>query len=125
MAHANRSWGEALFNLNIVTASAMMVFAVLGLIMVGIAGDVVSLMETYKFLPLAAAFACYSVIFASSGTRNPEHYHPAEWFVVVLTALLMVAHTVLIEVQNIVMGSLPVTVLVLLLMNLTAAILAR
>lgn len=126
MTHANRGFVEALRCLNVVTAFAMMAFAVMGLIMVGIAGDVVTIMETYKFLPLSVTFGAYAVIFASSGTRNPEHYHPAEWFIVALTGVLMIAHAVLAEVQSLIESAWPYgPVAVLLLMTITSAILAR
>lgn len=126
MTSHQRGYVEAFQSLNIVTALAMLAFGVMGLIMVGLAGDVVSLMETHQYLPLAVSMMAYAVIFASSGTRNPEYYHPAEWFIVVLTGIVMIAHAALAEFQQIVADLWPFgAIVVLFMMILTSAILAR
>ena len=126
MAHRNRSTLDAYMDLNIGTAIALMFFAVAGLVMTGLAADVIDLMNQYKFLPLAASFAAYAVVFASSGTRNPNYYHPAEWMLVTITGLFMLGHAFLTEIQDLVASYDPwASIAVMIVMVLTGAILAK
>ena len=126
MAQHNHSTWDAYMDLNIGTAIALMFFAVAGLVMTGLAADAIDLMTTYKFLPVAASFGAYAVVFASSGTRNPEYYHPAEWMMVTFTGLLMIGHAFLTEIQDIVTQYDPwSSIAVMILMVLTGAILAK
>ena len=108
------------------TALAMMVFAVMGLIMTGLAGQAVELMEQHQFLPLAASLGALAVIFASSGTRDFRYYHPVESIIVGLTGLAMLAHAFLTDFQDFLASYDPWgAVVLLLLMVVTSAILAR
>uniref|UniRef100_UPI001186A34D hypothetical protein n=1 Tax=Haladaptatus cibarius TaxID=453847 RepID=UPI001186A34D len=84
------------------TATALMFFALCGLVMTGLANDVIDYMTKYKFLPLALSFGAYAIVFASSGTRDPRYYHQAEWVLVSFTGVLMVAHAFLTEIQDLV-----------------------
>ncbi|WP_436924746.1 hypothetical protein [Halosimplex amylolyticum] len=117
---------EAYKQLNIGTALALMLFAVVGLIQTGLMLDIVELLTKYKFLPLAASYAAYAVVFASSGTRNPANYHPVEWVIVTLTAVIMTANAFMVEVQSAVQSLNPwASVIIMALMVVTGAIFGK
>ena len=120
------SWVSSFQKLNIVTSAALMVFAVLGLIMTGLAGQLIDLLETHQYLPMAASFGVMMVIFASSGTRDVRYYHPVEAAIVTVCVVFMVAYGALVEVQDVIIQYEPwSSILVLVLMMVTGAILAR
>jgi len=122
----NRSALDAYRDLNLGTAIALMFFAVVGLVQTGLMLDIVDLLTQYKFLPLAGSYAAYAIVFASSGTRNPEDYHTAEWIVVSFTGALMLGHAFLVEIQDLVASFDPwSSVLVMSLMVVTGAILGK
>jgi glucose-6-phosphate-specific signal transduction histidine kinase len=124
--HSNRSIKAAFMDLNIGVAFALMFFAVSGLIMTGLAADVIDLMTRYRYLPLAASMGAYAVTFAASGTRDPRYYHPVEWMIVTSTGVLMVSHAVLSEIQDLVTQYDPwASIVIMALMVITGAILAR
>ncbi|SFR85746.1 hypothetical protein SAMN05216559_0131 [Halomicrobium zhouii] len=127
MAYRNNSSVlEPFQRMNILTTLAFAVFAVCGLIMMGIAGDVITFLEQHQFLPLAASMGSMAMIFASSGTRNPQYYHPVEWAIVVLTAVAMIAHAFLVEFQDLIAQYQPFgAVAMFLLMAIASAVLAR
>jgi len=117
---------DAYRDLNLGTAIALMFFAVVGLVQTGLMLDIVDLLTQYKFLPLAGSFAAYAVVFASSGTRNPQHYHTAEWIVVSLTAVVMITHAVMVEIQELVSNLQPwASIVIMVLMVVTGAILGK
>lgn len=122
----NRSIGDAFWNMNLGVTIAMMVFAIAGLVQTGLMMDIVEFMTTYKFLPLAASFGAYIVAFAVSGTRDPRYYHPVEWGIVMVTGVIMVAHTAFAEIQDLVAQYDPwASIAVMTIMVVTGAILAR
>ena len=120
------SWTASFQKLNIVTSAALMIFAVLGLIMTGLAGDLIDLLEQYQYLPMAASFGVMMVIFASSDARDVRYYHPVEAAIVTVCVVFMVAYGALTEVQDVITQYEPwSSILVLALMMVTGAILAR
>jgi len=122
----NRSALDAYLDLDILTAAALMFFAVVGLVMTGLAGDVVEMLNKHQYLPLAMSFIAYALVFASSGTRNPQHYHPAEWVFVSMTGILMIAHAFLSEVQTLIANNDPAaSVVIMFFMVVTGAILSK
>jgi hypothetical protein len=124
--HRNRSAFRAYKQLDIGTALALMFFAVVGLVQTGLMLDIVDMLTRYKFLPLAGSFAAYALVFASSGTRNPQHYHPLEWAIVSVTAVIMTAHATLAEVQTLVTNTSPwSSVLIMGLMVICGAVLGK
>ncbi|WP_459193652.1 hypothetical protein [Halosimplex sp. J119] len=126
MSYRNRSALQAYKQLDIGTALALMLFAVVGLVQTGLMLDIVELLTEYKFLPLAASYAAYAVVFASSGTRDPSNYHPLEWVIVTLTAVVMTANAVMVEVQTAVTNLNPwASVVIMVLMVVTGAILGK
>ncbi|ELZ23635.1 hypothetical protein C475_15228 [Halosimplex carlsbadense 2-9-1] len=124
--HRNRSAFQAYKQLDIGTALALMFFAVVGLVQTGLMLDIVDMLTQYKFLPLAGSFAAYAIVFASSGTRNPQHYHPLEWAIVSVTAVIMTAHATLAEVQTLVTNTSPwSSILIMGLMVVCGAVLGK
>ncbi|MFC7142716.1 hypothetical protein ACFQMA_23135 [Halosimplex aquaticum] len=122
----NRSALDAYKDLDIGTALALMLFAVVGLVQTGLMLDIVELLTKYKFLPLAASYGAYAVVFASSGTRNPSNYHPIEWVIVTLTAVVMTTNAFMVEVQTAVSNLNPwASVVIMVLMIITGAILGK
>ncbi|WP_139173523.1 hypothetical protein [Natrialba sp. SSL1] len=86
MAHAHGTILDALNRLNIIAAAALGAFFFLGLVMVGLAGDVVSWLESNRYLPLMFSYLMMAIAFLSSGSRDPNQYH---WFEKVFVALVM------------------------------------
>ncbi|WP_135365889.1 hypothetical protein [Halosimplex halophilum] len=117
---------DAYRELNIVTALALMGFAVVGLVQTGLMLDIVELLTQYKFLTLAVSFAAFAVIFASSDTRNPDNYHVVELLTIAVTSIVMIAHAAFVEVQNLVSNLDPfASIVVMILMVVTGAILGK
>lgn len=117
---------SAFRRLSILTAFALAVFAFASAVHLGIAGDIISWMETYKLAPFALTGFSLAVIFASSSTRDPRYYHPVEWGIVFTSLAAMAVTTFLSEAESIVASHEPWSQAVLfVLYALAAAIVAR
>lgn len=129
MAYNNRGlqgWTNAMQRISILTATALAVFTFASAVHLGIAGDIITWMETYKLAPFALTMGALALIFASSSTRNPQHYHPVEWGLVVVGIAVMLATTFLVEASSVVAGHEPWSQIALLVLYLVdAAIIAR
>ncbi|GGL60263.1 hypothetical protein [Halocalculus aciditolerans] len=90
---------DAYQSVSVVTSFAILLFGVSGAVMLGLATPVIDFLTTYKFLPLAVTGLSLAVIFASSSTRDPRYYHPAEYGVVVATMIVLLAYAFLGEFQ--------------------------
>lgn len=120
------SWIESFKQMNIMTALALAMFTVTGLVMTELAQLVIDYLTTYRFLPFGVTMMSAAMIFASSGTRDARHYHPVEWAVVGMTGVLVVGNAFLVEVQDVITNNEPWgAIIVMVLMVVAAAILAR
>lgn len=77
-------------------------FTVAGLIQSGLMAKLIEFLTNTQFATTVLALVCLLVVFVSSETRNPQHYHPAEMFVVSMSVVLMIVHAALTEVQSVV-----------------------
>lgn len=130
MAYNSRGSGvrgviRAFQNLSILTASALSLFVFTSLVMLGIAGDIISWMESYRLMPATIAFASLAMVFASSQTRDARHYHAVEWGIVLASIALMVAYSFLDGIQTTVTGSTPLQIGAFLLFMAASAVLSR
>lgn len=127
MARNNRrSTWDAFQSINLISAIAMMVFAISGFVMTGIAGTVIDYLHTYQFLPLGMSFGAIALAFMTSDTRDPRYYHPAESAFVVGTMALMGAHAFMTEVQDFVAQHNPISgAVVIVVMVIASAIVSR
>lgn len=122
----NRSTWDAFQSINLISAIAMMVFAISGFVITGIAGTVVDYLHTYQFLPLGLSFGALALAFMTSDTRDPRYYHPAESGFVVATMAFMAIHAFMTEVQDLVAQYNPVSgLLVIAVMVIASAIVSR
>jgi len=126
MTYSNRSMWSAFQSINLVSAVAMMVFTISGFVMTGIAGQVVDYLHSYQFLPLGLSFGALALAFASSDTRDPRYYHPAEWGIVLGTGAMMGLHAFVPQVTDLVANNNPHAGLgVVAIMLVCSAIVAR
>lgn len=116
---------EALNQLNIIAATAMGLFFMVSLVMVGLAGPIVEWMEAVSLLPLSMSLLLMVVAFMSSGSRSLEKYHWAEKCYVGFTVFLMVLFT-WAPFYDLVMSMAPFgNIFGLVLMCIATAVLAR
>lgn len=80
---------DALNRLNVVAASALGAFFMVSLVMLGLASPIVDVLEAHRFLPLAMSYLLMIVAFLSSGSRDIAMYHRVEVVWVALTSVLM------------------------------------
>lgn len=119
-------WKRAFGQLSILTALGMMLFMVASLTMLGLTGEVVDLMETHRWLPFTATLGALVIIFLSSGTRDPNYYHPVEMAVVLISVAVMALYAFLDAFVTFIGTYDPwATVIVFLFLLLASAILAR
>ncbi|QLC34035.1 hypothetical protein EFA46_007405 [Halarchaeum sp. CBA1220] len=104
MAYSSSSgWSgviRAYKRISILTSFGLLVFALCGLVMTGLAQDAIDLLTRYKYLPWGASMAALCLIFFSSSTRDPRYYHPSEWFIVAGVMGLLAAYAFLTPVQD-------------------------
>ena len=125
--YGNRlSFVESMKRINVLTSLAGIAFGFFGLVMTGLLSEIVELVNTHAMVPLVGSLVSLLVIWASSSTRDPSWYHPAELSIVGTTVALMLVHTFWTPLQNFVAQNNPVTGVVVFLLMLTAgAILMR
>ncbi|PSQ31651.1 hypothetical protein BRD16_01700 [Halobacteriales archaeon SW_6_65_46] len=125
-SYRRSSLWQAFSNLNVVTAFAMILFAISGLIMTGLAGSIINVLETHQFAPLMVSVFALMVVFASSGTRDVRYYHPAETAFVGVTVVVMFAHAFLTQVSEFIISNNPISgAAVFVLLIATSAIVGR
>jgi len=104
MAHSQGGgWSgaiQAYQRISIVASIGLLVFALCGLVMTGLAQDAITLLTQYKYLPWGASMAALAVVFMSSNTRDPRYYHPSEWVIVAGVMLLLGGYAFLTPVQD-------------------------
>ncbi|MFH5798563.1 hypothetical protein [Haladaptatus sp. CMAA 1911] len=122
----NQSVAHAFQSLSLLTALALAVFAFASAVMLGIATDVTTWLQSRPLFPAFVSFASLSLVFASSSTRDARNYHPAEWTVVVSSMLIMASYALVDEVGSFVQSTEPVSqVLLFLLFLACSAVIAR
>lgn len=109
MSYQNGSIWAAFSKLNVVTAFAMIVFAISGLIMTGLASTIIDLLETHTMAPLLVSVFSLMIIFASSGTRDVRYYHPAESLFVGGVVVVMFSHAFVPQVSDFVAANNPIS----------------
>lgn len=93
MANTNITVFESFKRLNLLTSAAGIVFAFFGLVMTGVLPEVVDLVESHEMVPLVGSLVMLLVMWASSSTRDPSWYHPAELGIIGGVVALMLVHT--------------------------------
>lgn len=122
----SRTWKQSFNQLNWLSVVGLIAFTLFSLTLLGVTGDVVSLLETYPWLPLTGSLGAMVLIFLASGTRDPSMYHQAELVLVLVAVAVMAANAYVTEVQNVVATHEPVSLVVLFLLFLGAsAVLSR
>jgi len=90
MSYGGPSFIDSFKRLNLLTSAFAIVFAFTGLVMTGLLDTVLSLIESHKMVPLIVALVSLLIMWASSNTRDPSYYHPAELGVIGAVVALMI-----------------------------------
>jgi len=127
MAYQSRlSFMESMKRINVLTSLAGIAFGFFGLVMTGLLDQIITLVRAHAMIPLVGSLVSLLVIWASSSTRDPSWYHPAELGIVGSTTALMILHTFWIPLQDFVTQHNPATgAAVFVLMLVSGAILMR
>lgn len=125
MARHGTFW-DSMQRINIVSSAFASLFAFLGLLMTGWLERAVELAQTYSYVPVIAALVSLLIMWASSNTRDPSYYHPAELGIVGGVVGLMLGHAFWPPLAEFVTANNPITGgIMLLLMIVAGAIVMR
>jgi len=89
MSNAMGDVVDSLNELNILASAALGAFFMTSLVMVGLAGDAVTFLESHKFIPLTFSYAFMVIAFLSSGSRDVSDYYGFEKAFIVLIMAFM------------------------------------